>query len=66
MPRTAIIPDEQISLPISRVSAWGLKFYYLLARKIVEATVQVQLYLKHACMGNENMERVEKRRDNLF
>ena len=31
------------------------KFYHLLARKIVEATVQVQLHLKH-----ENMERVRR------
>ena len=31
------------------------KFYHVLVRKIVEATVQVQLHLKH-----ENMERVRR------
>ena len=37
--------------------AWGPppEFYHALARKVVEATVQVQLYLKH-----ENMERVRR------
>ena len=36
------------------------KFYYTLAKKIVEVTEKVQLHLKHIYMGNENMERVTR------
>ena len=46
--------------------AWGAeapppKFYYVLARKIVEATVQVQLHLKQLKDGNS-----EKRSANFL